>query len=159
MVSIATASVAAAHFGSSAQIIVTSDFILPGQEFEVVAIDLTPGASIDFEIRREEAGLAVPLEEATSSADGHFRVNMSIPGHFPDGYAQLFAIAEDGTQAMTWVLVGQPTASTPSPPGTGPWYADPSVIVLAALVLASVSAATLILLRHKNRPSFARKGR
>ena len=151
----ATPSLVLGHFGASAQLIVTADFILPGQEFEVVAIDLTRGAIIAFDIRREELELTVPLESTTAPQDGHFRVNMSIPADFPNGYAQLYAVAQDGTQAMTWVFVGEPTASTPPPPGTGPWYADPSVIVLLVLALGAVGTVASALIRRRNAPMSA----
>jgi hypothetical protein len=155
LLSALTATVVSAHFGSSAAIIVPADSILPGQEFEVVAIDLTPEATVNFDIRREDAGLTVPLESATSSADGHFRLSLSIPSDFPSGYAQLYAFAADGTQAMTWVFVGERTSATPPPPGTPPWFADPSVIVLGVIAIGAVAAVAYMALRRRRVPAVA----
>jgi hypothetical protein len=149
---------AAAHFGSSAYIVVTADQVLPGQEFEVVAADLTPGASVSFRLVHEE--LSVPLTTTTAPPDGHFRLNMAVPNDFPSGdYAQLFALAGDGTEVSTWVLVGTRTANTPPRPGTGPWWSDPSVIVLGLIIAGAVGAVGWMLLRRRSSVSSARKRR
>jgi hypothetical protein len=145
------AAVATAHFGSSAYILITADHVLPGQQFEVLAFDLTPNAAVSFRVVRDELGLTVPLETTTAPADGHFQIAMSVPQDFPEGYAQLFATAGDGTEVSTWVLVGSRTASTPPPPGTGPWWSDPSVIVLGVIVAGVVGAAGWMLLRRRSQ--------
>lgn len=135
------------HFGSNAAIVVVADHILPGQQFEVVAIDLTANSIVSFSIRRDET--VIPLATATSPDDGHFNITMSVPPDFPGGYAQLYAVAADGTEAMTWVLVGARTGETPqTPPGTAPWYADPSVIVLGVIAVGAVLAVAYVVLRR-----------
>ncbi|HUQ62242.1 MAG TPA: hypothetical protein VM121_00630, partial [Acidimicrobiales bacterium] len=87
-------------------------------------------------------------------------LTMAVPADFPTGYAELVGTSSDGTSAMTWVLVGERNPATPAaPPGTVPWYADPSVVVLGALTFGALGAAAYVLLRRKNRPTILPKGR
>jgi hypothetical protein len=152
---------ASAHMGGGALIIVTADHILPGQAFEVVAADMGSDAIVRFEISQDD--LVVPLESATAGPDGHFQATLTLPASFPTGYAELFAIADDGSQASTWVLVGERTESTPGPPSQPNWWADPSVLVLALLLVGAVGALAILLLRPKQpakpvgKPSITRK--
>ncbi|HUR16835.1 MAG TPA: hypothetical protein VMZ33_06095, partial [Candidatus Limnocylindrales bacterium] len=110
------ASAAMAHFGSEAAIIVPADYLLPGQQFDAVAVDLAPGSVVSFEMRRD--ALVVALGSAPSPGDGHFTLTMAVPADFPTGYAELVGTSSDGTSAMTWVLVGERNPATPAaPPG------------------------------------------
>jgi hypothetical protein len=143
---------ASAHFGGSAYLVVPADFINPGETFEVVAVDLTPNATVSLMISTDDTN--VSLGDATADEFGHFTTTLPLPAEFPAGYAQLFATAPDGTSASTWVLVGERTAATPPPPGTTPWWADPSVIVLLVLVGGAIAALAYLLIgpRRKRTP-------
>jgi hypothetical protein len=138
---------ASAHFGAEAWIFVPLDHINPGQMFEVVAADLTPNASVSLTMTRDAT--SVSLGEAVADAEGHFTTTLPLPTEFPSGYAQLVAVAADGTSASTWVLVGPRTSATPPPPGRAEWWADPSVLVLGAVLAGGVGALGYALLRRR----------
>ena len=127
------------HFGGTAFIVVTSDHVNPGEEFNVVGADLTPNAEVEFRFERDDLKVTLP-GTVTPGVDGHFTAQLSMPAEFPDGYALLVAEAADGTQTSTWVLVGVRTATTPPPPDQPAWWADPSVIVLGVAVLGGLGA-------------------
>lgn len=137
---------AAAHFGGSAALIVPATHVNPGETFELVAVDLTPNATVTLTMTRDDRQAF--LGEAVADAEGHFTTALPLPADFPSGYAQLVAVARDETQASTWVLVGAPTASTPAPPGQPAWWADPSVVVLGVLVVGVVGMVGFALLRR-----------
>jgi hypothetical protein len=140
---------ARAHFGGGAFILVPADHVNPGETFNVIAADLTPNARVSLTIALDAT--SVSLGEATSDAEGHFQTTIPLPSDFPSGYAQLTAVAEDGTQASTWVLVGPRTAATPRPPGSPEWWQDPSVIVLGIAVIGGVGALLYALVRRQSQ--------
>ena len=146
---------AAAHFGGEAYILVPADHVNPGDTFEVIAADLTPNATVSLTMLRDAT--PVSLGQATADAEGHFTTSIPLPSEYPAGYAQLIAVAQDGTQASTWVLVGSRTSATPPPPGQPAWWADPSVIVLGIAVLggAGVLGYALIKRRQEQRVAVA----
>jgi hypothetical protein len=129
--------------------LVAQDFILPGQQFELIAADMGANAALVVEI--VQAPVVARLGTVQAAGDGHFRATLSLPADFPGGYAQIIATAADGTQTSTWVLVGQPTASTPPPPGSGSWWTDPSVLVLIAFLAGAVGVVGYLLLRPKSK--------
>lgn len=136
---------AAAHSGGSAYILVTADFLLPGQPFEVVAADMGPDASVSFRIEHEPA--VALLGTIRAAPDGHFMTNLVVPADFPTGHAELFATAATGAAVSTWVLVGERTASTS--PVTGKWWTDPSALVLIALLIGALGAIAYLVLRRQ----------
>ena len=140
---------AAAHFGASAYIVVTDDFVLPGQPFEVVVADVGAEASVSLRIEHEPTIAA--LGTIRAAPDGHIVANLVVPADFPVGYAQLFASVPYGITVSTWVLIGERTASTPAPPGTAPWWADPSVLVLLAFLIGAAGVTGYLLLRPRRR--------
>jgi hypothetical protein len=154
LIGLVSAGGASAHFGGSAYLVVPADYINPGETFEVVAVDLTPNTTVALTLTRDDR--SVSLGDATSDEYGHFTTTLPLPADFPAGYAQLFAVAPDGTSASTWMLVGARTAATPPPPGTPPWWADPSVIVLLVLVGGAMAALAYLLLRPRRKGSSRR---
>ena len=142
----------AAHLGGSAYIFVTQDFILPGQQFGLIAADMGEQADVTLEIVHES--VVAQLGTARAASDGHFTATLSLPADFPHGYAQVIATAIDGSQTSTWVLVGERTASSPPPPDTRSWWSDPSVLVLVIFVVGAVAVAGYLLLRPRlGRPA------
>lgn len=137
----------AAHLGGSAYIVVAQDFIVPGQPFRLIAADMGEQADVALEIVHE--AVVAQLGNARAATDGHFTVTLSLPTDFPLGYAQVIATATDSSQTSTWVLVGEPTASSPPPPGTGSWWSDPSVLVLVVFVMGAIVVAGYVLLRPR----------
>jgi hypothetical protein len=137
-----------AHFGGGAFIVVPVDHVNPGSTFEVVGADLTPESTVDFKIVRDES--VVPLGTFVSGADGHFTTELQLPADYPNGYAQLFATAADGTEASTWVLVGDRTESTPAPPGATQWWTDPSVLLLGVFIIGGLAAIVYVLLKRRS---------
>jgi hypothetical protein len=135
-----------AHLGATAYIIVPADHVLAGESFDVVGADMGPSSNVTFRLVHEQT--TTELQSITTNADGHFQVTLSVPQEFPDGYAQLFATASDGTETSTWLLVGVRTASTPAPPSATQWWSDPSVLVLLVLVIGAFGLVGYILLRR-----------
>jgi hypothetical protein len=147
-----------AHLGGGPFIIVPTDHLFPGQPFDVVAADMGPDSNVTFEIARDE--LVVQLQGAKAGSDGHFTASLSLPADFPTGYALLTAVGDDGAQASTWVLVGERTESTPAtPPGQGPWWADPSVLVLGVFLVGAATVLTYMALRSRSKPAPLSAGR
>ena len=142
------AGTSSAHFGGEAFILVPVDHVLPGQSFEIIVADLTPGSIIQLAAVRD--GASTSVGSAQSDTEGHFTTRATLPADFPHGYFELVATAGDGTQASTWVLAGPRTSNTgsaPAPRATG-GAIDPSLIVLMVLVVGSVAAAGYVLLRR-----------
>jgi hypothetical protein len=140
----------AAHDGASAYVLVTSDFVLPGQPFQVVVADIGEDAPVDFTITHEARTEA--LGSSRAAPDGHLMTDLVVPAGFPEGYAQLFATVPDVVWTSTWVWVGQRTWETPPPPSAAsaaPWWSDPSVIVLAVLALGAVGVVGYLVLRPR----------
>ena len=138
---------ATAHIGGGAFILVPADHVLPGATFEVIAADMGMDATVSFRIEHDT--LVVPLDAATAGPDGHFQTTLSLPADFPIGYAQLIARADDGSEASTWLLVGERTAATPPPPATVAWWTDPSVLVLLVLLIGAAGVVGYLVLRPR----------
>lgn len=141
---------ASAHLGGEALIIVPLDHVMPGQPFDVIAADMGNDATVSFKMARDD--IDVPLDNATAGPDGHFQTTLTLPATFPNGYAELIASATDGSQASTWVLVGERTSSTPPPPNQAAWWTDPSVLVLIVILVGAVGTLSWLLLRPKSKP-------
>jgi hypothetical protein len=137
-----------AHFGGEAFILVPLDHVLPGQTFEIIVADLTPGSTI--QLTAVQNGVSVPVGTAQSDAEGHFTTSATLPADYPHGYFELVATAGDGTQASTWVLAGPRTSETGNAPAptTSGGTIDPSLVVLLVLVGGSVAAAGYVALRR-----------
>ncbi len=151
---------ASAHLGGTAYVLVLSDFILPGESFEVIAADMGPSTSVELAIVHEPTIAA--LGTTIAAPDGHLTETLVLPGDFPGGYAQLFATAtvDNGVVVSTWVLVGEPTSETAPPPNAVAWWADPSVLVLAAFVMGALAVFGYLLLRPRpGKPVPARASR
>ncbi len=140
---------ARAHFGGAAYILVPADHVNPGEPFEVVVADLTPGSSVVLEVRRE--GSKIEVGRTVSDTQGHFSTMATLPGGYPHGYTELIATADDGTTVSTFVLVGPRDSSTGPPPAASAGSArlDPSVVVLAVFVVGSMGALGYILIRRR----------
>jgi hypothetical protein len=146
-----------AHFGGGAFIVVPADHVNPGSTFEVIGADLAPESTVEFKIVRDES--VVALGTFVSGADGHFTTQLQLPADYPNGYAQLFATAADGTEASTWVLVGARTESTPAPPGATQWWSDPSVLILGVFIIGGLAAIAYALFKRKSgAPAPAKAG-
>lgn len=145
---------ASAHEGGEPLVLVPVDHVLPGESFPLTGADLGEDAVVTFELRQDE--LVVPLGSITAGSDGHFESTLPLPSTYPDGYAELVASSSDGSEASTWILVGERTESTPPPPGGTAWGRERTLIVLA-LVLGVAGAALALAARRSGRR--ARGGR
>ncbi len=144
---------ALAHFGSEAFILVPGEQVSPGEPFEVVVADLSPGAAVTLVAVRN--GQTVEVGRTVSDREGHFTTSATLPADYPHGYAELVATAQDGTQVATWVHVGPRTGGTGAPPSSpsGGGGIDPSLVVLGLMVAGAIAAAGYLVLRR--RPAVA----
>ena len=140
---------AGAHSGGEPILIVPLDHVTAGQSFPVAAADLGPDANVSFTLARDEE--TVELGDRTAGPDGHFETTLTLPAVVPDGYAQLIAKSSDGSEAATWILVGERTASTPPPPGESVWWKDPTVILFLLVLVGGAAAALVLVLRRSAR--------
>jgi hypothetical protein len=139
---------AGAHFGASAYLFVVEDSVMPGATFTLVASDVSPAASVSFELLRGE--YAADLGTITAGPDGHFQTSLTMPEDAPNGYVELIGRSPDGTSASTFVLVGPRTPETGSPPAVArPGGIDPSLIVLGILLIGSIGAVVYVLFKRR----------
>ena len=141
---------AAAHEGAAAYMVVASDFVLPGQPFQVVVADIGEDAPVHFSIVKDARVEA--LGSSRAAPDGHLMADLMLPSDFPLGYAQLTATVMDVTSTSTWVLVGERNSGTPAPPSAAnavAWWSDPSVIVLGVLLVGVIGAIGYLLFKPK----------
>jgi hypothetical protein len=129
---------ARAHLGGEPLVLVPLDHVLPGESFPLTGADLGEDAVVKVELKQDK--LVVALGSITAGSDGHFQSSLDLPSTFPDGYAELVASSSDGSEASTWILVGERNESTPPPPGRTEWGRGRTAVVLA-LVLGVAGAA------------------
>lgn len=141
-----------AHGDAGPLIHVIAERVMQGETFTVLASDLDPTALVSFEIIA--AGQSFPVGQAISQPDGHFTETFVMPSSTPDGYAELWARSEAGSQAMMWLLVGDaPATGAPGPPtgtrGTAgpPW----PVIALGIGWVVGLTAIGVVLWRSRRR--------
>jgi hypothetical protein len=147
-----------AHFGGEAFILVPADHVNPGEPFEVIVSDLTPGSPVVVEARRD--GGSVRVGQVVSDTEGHFTAFATLPADYPHGYTELVATAQDGTQVSTYVHVGPRDAGTGAPPpapgsSSGGGGIDPSLMVLGVLFGGSIGALGYMLVRRHQAPQVA----
>jgi len=153
----AAAGVAQAHFGNPASITVTLDHVNPGDTFPVVAADFPAGQTVKFQLavgnRTDQLGSAV------AGPDGHFNATFTAPTDFPTGWADLYAVSQDGTQSAISVLVGPRTASTPPAPNRPTLAQDPAVLLLVGTLGLGVLVIAFTVIREarKARPKPKRR--
>ena len=138
---LAGAGIASAHDGAAPFVLVQSEFVLPGQPFQVIVTDVGEDAPVDFAIAKDQR--TASLGSTRAAQDGHLMVDLELPDDFPLGYAQLSATVPDVLSTSTWVLVGEPNAETPPPPNqvaAAAWWSDPSVILLGVLLVGVIGA-------------------
>jgi hypothetical protein len=138
-----------AHLGAQAHIAIGVDHVRQGDPFNLVVADVSPNASVSFELRRDSYSAA--LGSAVAGPDGHFETTLTMPTDAPTGFAELIASSPDGTRVATFLMVGpRPADDGPPPPGSSIASGlDPSVIVLAILLGGAVGAVGYLLLRPK----------
>jgi hypothetical protein len=136
---------APAHEGGEPLVLVPVDHVMPGDTFPLTGADLGEGALVTFELKQEE--LVVPLGRVTAGPDGHFQSTLDLPSTFPDGYAQLVASSSDGSEASTWILVGERTEATPAPPDGSGWGRGQTLIALGLVVGLVAAALGLVAMR------------
>lgn len=143
-----------AHGAGLPWIHVPADFVMPGEEFTVIAADLGPQVQVTLQVVRGED--LVPIGTAQADPLGHFEATLELPTDFPHGYVELVALGTDGSEATTWILVGPPTETTAAPavqPATRPdALSDPSVLLLGAGLLGGAAALGLAVLRRGRTP-------
>ena len=140
-----------AHAGGAPFIVVPLDHVDPGTPFPIIGADLGPSAKVGLAMSL--AGQTASLGTVTAGTDGHFEATGTLPPGFPNGYASLTATAEDGTSAQAYVLVGARTESTPAPPAPEqpPFWADPSILIFGALILAALGGLVVLWTRPRAR--------
>jgi hypothetical protein len=160
--------VAAGHGTGLPWIWVEDEQVLPGQQFNVVAIDFEPYGTVTLELVAE--GRRAALGEFPSEGDGHGEAELQVPTDFPLGYAELTGTDASGGEAVTLLYVGEMPAGAgpPAPPqrpdigggsqaASGEWWTDPSVIVLG-LVLGGAAAGLLAMLARRRPAGTAKPG-
>ncbi|HVM29827.1 MAG TPA: hypothetical protein VM305_03555 [Candidatus Limnocylindrales bacterium] len=138
--------------------------VMPGDRFEVLVIDFEPYGQVEVQLSADEA--VRRLGSITCEGDGHGEAEMVVPDDFPIGYAEVTATDSAGNEAATLLYVGEmpdgigppAPAERPTVPGApastpGQWWADPSVIVLALLLLGTAAALVLMVLRRLRAPT------
>lgn len=135
----AWSSTVVAHEGAPPLLVVPYEQVRQGESFPVFAVDLQPSAPAQLSLARGDE--MIDLATARADGFGHFETTLTIPVDYADGYAELIAVSSDGTRASTWLLVGAgagvPPPTTPGVGSPAGWF-DPSVIVLAVLVIGAV---------------------
>jgi hypothetical protein len=109
------------------------------EPFPVFAVDLQPAMPARLSLARDEE--IIELGTAQADGFGHFETQLTVPAGYPDGYSALIAVSPDGTQASTWILIGEADGSPPPPPpgaAAPAWWLNPSVLVLAVLLGGSL---------------------
>ena len=145
---------AAAHGAGQPWLLVPADHVEQGQSFTVIGADMGPGVQVTLELAA--GGSITPLGSAQAAADGHFEASFVVPATIPDGYVELRARDAGGLDAATWLLVGDGTEAAPASPPTvsgSAWWADPSVIVLGALLGGAALALLVMLVRRSRAPA------
>jgi hypothetical protein len=151
---------ARAHEGEGPSIDIATTELRQGQPFTVVGDDLDPAGGVALEIA--SFGEAYSLGTVWSDEEGHIVATVIVPPEMRDGYAELTATTPSGSSASMWVLVGDEpdlSAGLPgaeSPAEQSPIWADPSVLVLAVLLIGAALALAWVLLR---RPRGGANGR
>jgi hypothetical protein len=126
-------------------VLVPVDHVMPGETFPLTGADLGEGALVTFQLKQEE--LVVPLGRITAGPDGHFESTLDLPASFPVGYAQLVGSSSDGSEASTWILVGERTEATPPPPDGSGWGRGRTLIVLGLVFGLLAAALGLVAMR------------
>jgi hypothetical protein len=142
---------ALAHGGGEPFIHVVEERVTQGGTFSVIAADLGPNALVALEISAR--GQTYPLGQVVAQPDGHFTETFVMPAATPDGYAELWARSDDGSQAMMWLLVGDGAAPSPDAPSQLP------VIVLAAAGVVGLLAIGFVFRRSAKSPEQRRQRR
>ncbi len=147
---------AAAHGGEGPYLEVQPTQLRQAQPFALFGDDLDP---------HDEAELVMAsfrevhrLGTVTTDAEGHLSASLSVPPGVRDGYAEIRATTTRGSSASIWVLVGDgPDLSSGLPVGDAgqpPLWADPSVVVLGALVVgAGLGLGHMLVRRTRQNPS------
>jgi hypothetical protein len=137
-----------AHGGAAASLVVTVDHVEPGSSLTIIASDFGSDSVVQFRIVAPDR--AVELGHRTAGPDGHFEATFNLPADFPPGWADLTATGDDGSSTTTQVLVGPAVGATPPRPNkVVPWWQDPSIWLLAALVLGAVLVGVWALSRSR----------
>jgi hypothetical protein len=148
----------AGHGGGLPWIYIEAEQIWPGQPFHVLVLDLAPFVNVNLEA--ETGDLLVQLGQLATGPQGHGETDVTLPADFPQGYAQLRGIGDDGTSVNTPLRVGDvpatggqigPTGPAGQPRAPAPWWTDPSVWTLA--VLLGGAALLLVLMAIRRRPA------
>jgi hypothetical protein len=124
--------VAGAHGVDEPTLVVPLDFVMPGEMVPVIGADL--GSDADLTITLVQGVRTAELGTITAGPDGHFSTSMQVPADYPNGYSQLIADGNDGSQASTWILVGPRTTTTPARPGATEWWQDPALWLISGLL-------------------------
>ena len=148
LAALSTAGLCAAHGVVGPSIVVPIDYVLPGEEFPVIAADFGSEVNVRFEI--VASGRAIELGSATAGPDGHFATNFQVPSEVQFGQAELVANSDDGTQASIPLQVGPADPSVL--PGQKPeaWQ-DPAVILLASILVGGAAILGWTALRATRR--------
>ena len=129
------ARVASADVPQDGRLLVTADFVLPGQGLPLVGIDLAPG---DVDVSISAGSTTATLGSARVAADGSLSASLPVPAGFPHGYAQVVAAGVEGRWETT-VLIG-PRAEGPgavAPPGS----IDARLLALGVLAIGLATFA------------------
>jgi hypothetical protein len=149
---------ALAHAGGEPIIHVAAERVIQGETFTVVAADLGPDALVTLEI--SSRGRSYAVGQVVAQSDGHFTETFVMPADAPDGYAELWARGDDGSQAMMWLLVGDgadtPAPGAPDTPAAG-WSLP--LVALGAAWVVGLGAIGYVLLRSRRPVARARRRR
>jgi hypothetical protein len=153
---LAAALIVSAHGAGEPWIIVPVDHVEQGATFTIMGADMSPGAEVTLELLSGDD--VTTLGTVPAAADGHFMTDFVVPAEMPDGYVELRATDPGGSEAMTWLLVGDGTTAevaAGAPTTTAAPWTDPSVILLGALLVGGAGALAYMLLRRR-QPAAAR---
>ena len=117
------------------RLIVTADFVLPGQPMPVTGDDLVPG---EVDLVLAAGRTTASLGTAVVAEDGSMRASVPVPATYPHGYAELTARGAGGSWS-TIVLIG------PRAEGPGVQAATPAVDTRLLGLLALVAGAVVFL--------------
>jgi hypothetical protein len=162
MLLFALPALALGHGGGMPWIWLEEEQVMPGRQFHVLVVDYAPYSTVELHAQSGSATAAVG--SIATEGDGHGEGDLALPADFPLGYAELVGRDPLGGEGMALIQVGDTPGIGPPPPlpqnpaqaipgqsaGQGPWWQDPSVLTLGAMLgAAAASLAYLALARRR----------
>jgi hypothetical protein len=164
MLLFALPALALGHGGGMPWIWLEEEQVMPGRQFHVLVVDYAPYSTVELHAQSGSATAAVG--SIATEGDGHGEGDLALPADFPLGYAELVGRDPLGGEGMALIQVGDTPGIGPPPPlpqnpaqaipgqsaGQGPWWQDPSVLTLGAMLSAAAAGLLYLVLVRRRTP-------